>query len=53
MQLTVHVDKKDSEKLNTSSANRRFYPYDTPIIDWSVPIDDQHRYVPEGFSLPV
>ncbi len=49
--LTVHVDQSYSEKLNTSSANRRFYPYDKPVIDWSVPIDDRHRYVPDGFSI--
>jgi len=29
----------------------RFYPYDPEIVDWSIALDDQHRYMPQGYSF--
>lgn len=50
-EIRVHVEPDFSNRLNNSSANVRFYPYDDDVIDWSVPIDDQHVYIPEGYSF--
>lgn len=50
-EIRVHVEPDFSNRLNDSSAAVRFYPYDDDIIDWSVPIDDQHVYIPEGYSF--
>ncbi len=47
--IRVHVDPAFSEKLNRASVTRRCYPWDA--IDWSVPIDDAHLYMPEEFSF--
>ncbi|RMF15642.1 MAG: hypothetical protein D6761_07530, partial [Candidatus Dadabacteria bacterium] len=50
-EVRVHIEPQLSRRLNDSSARRRFYPYDDHIIDWSVPIDDTHVYMPDGYSV--
>ncbi len=49
--IPVHATPDFSDRLNDSSAARRFYPYDREIIDWSVPIDDKHLYMPDGYAF--
>lgn len=47
--IRVQVDPAFSEKLNRSSVVRRCYPWD--VIDWSVPLDDRHLYMPEDYTF--
>jgi hypothetical protein len=51
MPVDVDVPPKVSERLNTASKARRWYPFDEDVIDWSVPLDDSWSYMPEGRSL--
>jgi len=41
------IDPVLIDKLNESSARRRYYPYDPEQIDWSVPINDHWWYAPQ------
>lgn len=49
--LTVDVPASVAERLNTASANRRWYPFDDDVIDWSVPLGPEWAYMPEGHSV--
>jgi len=49
--LSVKVKPDFSNRLNHASAKKRCYPWDTRVIDWTVPIDNQHLYMPETFSV--
>lgn len=48
MYIATEVSHKTSEKLNKASTKARMYPFDDKVIDWSVPIDDEHLYLPEA-----
>ncbi len=49
--ISVQVQKDFSEKLNQASVHRRAFPWDGSTIDWSVPIDTRHLYMPEEYSF--
>ena len=49
--ITVQARNAFTENLNRASATKRCYPWDDDVIDWSVPIDDEHLYVPEEFTF--
>lgn len=49
--IPVDVPASLSERLNRGSVSKRCYPWDEDVIDWSVPIDDEHDYMPSGFSF--
>ena len=49
--IRVEVPGDFSEKLNRGSVSKRCYPWDVNVIDWSAPIDDDHDYMPSGFSF--
>lgn len=49
--LSVDVPGAVSERLNTASARRRWYPFDDDVIDWSVPLTSDWSYMPEGHSV--
>ena len=51
MYVQVQTDHSLIEKLNAASVSRRCFPWDPQHIDWSVPIDDEHLYLPEGHSF--
>lgn len=51
MTFAVAVPQNVAERLNTASANRRWYPFSDDIINWSVPLTDEWAYVPAGHSL--
>ncbi len=49
--IRVEVPRDFSETLNRGSVAKRCYPWDVNVIDWSAPIDDEHEYMPSGFSF--
>ncbi len=49
--LSVAVAPSIAERLNTASANRRWFPFDDDVIDWSVPLSDEWAYMPDGTSI--
>lgn len=49
--LEVEVPAPLTDRLNQGSVKKRCYPWDEAVIDWSVPIDDEHDYMPTGFSF--
>lgn len=49
--IRVEVPIPLSDQLNRGSVRKRCYPWDEAVIDWSVPIDDEHDYMPSGFSF--
>ena len=49
--IRVDVPPDFTETLNRSSVTKRCYPWDVNVIDWSAPIDDEHDYMPTGFSF--
>lgn len=49
--LTVDVPTEVAERLNTASANRRWYPFDDDVIDWSIPLTADWAYMPAGHSV--
>lgn len=49
--LTVDVPAATAERLNTASANRRWYPFDPDVIDWTIPLTDEWAYMPSGQSV--
>ncbi|MCB0219381.1 MAG: diiron oxygenase [Chrysiogenetes bacterium] len=49
--IRVQTAPEFSERLNRASINKRCYPWDKDVIDWSVPITDEYLYVPEEYSI--
>lgn len=51
MRVRVKAGASFSETLNRGSINKRRYPWDKDVIDWSAPIDDQHVYMPAEYTF--
>lgn len=49
--VVVDVPAQVSERLNTASVRRRWYPFDDDVIDWSVPLTGEWAYMPAGYSV--
>jgi hypothetical protein len=49
--FVVEVPTAVSERLNTASARRRWYPFDDEVIDWSIPLTADWSYMPSGHSV--
>ncbi|HUC36899.1 MAG TPA: diiron oxygenase [Acidimicrobiales bacterium] len=49
--VVVDVPGPVSERLNTASARRRWYPFDDDVIDWSIPLTAEWSYMPAGHSV--
>ncbi len=49
--VVVDVPSSVSERLNTASARRRWFPFDDDVIDWSVPMSADWAYMPSGHSV--
>ena len=49
--ISVQVQPDFSEKLNHASAVRRAFPWDAKVVDWSVPLDGRHLYMPHRYSF--
>lgn len=49
--VAVDVPSAVSERLNTASARRRWYPFDDDVVDWSVPLSSEWSYMPSGHSV--
>lgn len=49
--VVVDVPPEVADRLSTSSARRRWYPFDDDVIDWSVPLTDEWAYMPDGYSV--
>lgn len=49
--ITVQSRRELSERLSRASVNKRRYPWDVDVVDWSVPIDDEHLYMPQEYSI--
>lgn len=49
--VVVDVSSEVSERLNSASARRRWYPFDSEVIDWSLPLTDEWAYMPAGHSV--
>lgn len=51
MHIAAQPARELLENLNRASEIKRYYPYDKHVVDWSVPIDDRHLYIPEDYSV--
>lgn len=49
--IRVEVPVPLTDQLNRGSVSKRCYPWDQTVVDWSVPIDEDHDYMPSGFSF--
>lgn len=49
--IAVQSRPELSERLNRASVSKRRYPWDADVVDWSVPLDDAHLYMPEEYSI--
>ena len=49
--IRVEVPVPLTDRLNRGSVVKRCYPWDETVVDWSIPIDDAHDYMPSGFSF--
>ncbi|MCK4177170.1 diiron oxygenase [Aciditerrimonas ferrireducens] len=51
MPVEVAVPRQVAERLNVASVQRRWYPFEADVIDWSVPLDGSWAYVAAGHSI--
>ena len=49
--VVVDVPCEVSDRLNTASAKRHWFPFDEEVIDWSVALSGEWAYMPAGYSV--
>ena len=49
--LQLEVDPLMAERLNSASAQRRYFPFTDEVIDWSVPLTEEWSYMPMEHSV--